>query len=148
MSLSPATRSDLRRIAAVAAFAAYIGVTVTLFHYETQIQSRGEALDQRHRAIESELLGVNLALHRLERATEAQPSLTSRLREKREQVSEEQRETTVEYDTWKAQSSAWRVKRWFVLAIVSLAFLPVIVWGYRSWDLWARDKRIDRPLDP
>jgi len=137
----------LRRIAAALALAAYVAITGVLYQHETRVRATGEALSQKHRAAESELLGVSSYLSRLEKAGNVPPSLASRLRKQREEVIEERRETTREYDTWKEQSGAWTIKRWFVLTLATLAFFPVFLWGFHSLNLWARDKRLNRSQD-
>jgi hypothetical protein len=144
MNLSASKRAGLRRIAILVAFAAYVGVTACLHQNETRMHAMGEVLARRHHAIESELLGVRTSLDRLAKASNPPAILVTRLREKQDEVIEERRESTREYETWKAQSGAWRIKRWFVLAIATLAFLPVVVWGFQSWSIWARDKRLNR----
>jgi hypothetical protein len=144
MNPSASAKAGMRRIATVAAFAAYVGVTASLYQNETRMHATGEALALRHRAIESELLGVRTSLDRLEKASNPPTTLATRLREKQDEVSKERRESTREYETWKAQSGAWRITRWFVLAIATLVFLPVVVWGFQSWSVWARDKRLNR----
>jgi hypothetical protein len=74
MNLSSPTKADVCRIAAVAAFAAYFGVTASLYQNETRMHATGKALARRHRAIESELLGVSSSLDRLQRAGNPPPA--------------------------------------------------------------------------
>ena len=147
MNLANPRSGELRRIAAVAALAAYVGVTAALYQNETRLDATGKALAQRHRAIEAQLTGVSSYLDRLERAGTLPPSLAGSLRKERDEVIEERRETTREYDTWKEQSGAWTIKRWFVLTLATLAFFPVFLWGFQSLSVWARDKRLNRSLD-
>ncbi len=71
------------------------------------MRATGEALAQRHRAIESKFLDVSSHLDFLEKAG----------------------------------------KRWFVLAFATLSFLPVVLWGFQSWGIWARDRRLNRSTD-
>jgi hypothetical protein len=142
------TKDDLRRAAAVAALAAYIGVTAALYQTDSRMQETGKVLAERHRAIESKFLGVSSYLDRLERAdTPPSPSVASRLKQKKDEATEERRESGRELDTWREQSSAWSIKRWFVLAFATLAFLPVVLWGFQSWGIWARDRRLNRSTD-
>jgi hypothetical protein len=147
VNLPMPTNGLLVRTSAVAALAAYVGVAAALYQNETRIHAKGEALAEKHRAIESKLLGVSSYLDRLEKAGNPPPSLASRLREKQDEVTEERRESTREYDAWKEQSGAWTIKRWVVLTLATLAFLPVFVWGFQSWSLWARDRRLNRSQD-
>jgi hypothetical protein len=147
MALSGSTNPDLRRAAAVAALAAYVGLAAALYHTETRMQETGEALAQRHRAIESRFLGVSSYLDRLEKTSNPPPSLKSRLRREQNDVLEERRESTQEYNTWKEQSSAWTVKRWVALTFATMACLPVVLWGFQSWGVWTRYKRLNRPQD-
>jgi hypothetical protein len=147
MAFSGSTNTDFRRTAAVAALAAYVGIAAALYQTENRMQETGEALAQRHRAIESRFLGVSSYLDRLEKTGNPPPSLASRLRKEQDEVLEERRESTHEYNTWKDQSSAWSIKRWVALAFATLACLPVVLWGYQSWSIWARDKRLNRSQD-
>lgn len=147
MSLPDSAKSDLRRVAGIAALAAYVGITASLYQNEARMRATGESLARRHRAIESKFLDVSSHLDFLEKAGNAQPSLAGRLREQRDQVTEERRESTREYEAWKEQSSAWGIKRWFVLAFATLSFLPVVLWGFQSWGIWARDRRLNRSMD-
>ena len=147
MSIPTSTKRDLRRTVAVAALAAYVGVAAALYQNENRIHAAGEALAQRRQAIESELVGVRSSLDRLEKAGDLPPSLASTLRKQEDEAVKERRESTREYDTWKEQSGAWTIKRWFVLTLATLAFFPVLLWGLQSWSLWARDKRLNRSQD-
>ncbi|HYQ89972.1 MAG TPA: hypothetical protein VEU09_10150 [Candidatus Binatia bacterium] len=131
MNLPESTRADLRRAASVAALAAYIGVGAALYQADTRVQATGKALAERHRAIESRFLDLGSSLQQ----------------EKKDQANEERRESAREYDMWKEQSSTWSIKRWFVLAFATLAFLPVVLWGFQSWGIWARDRRLNRSAD-
>ena len=131
-------------MAAVAALAAYVGIAAAIYQNATRLHSEGEALAERRQAIESKLVGVST---RLGKAGTPIHSLASRLREKQDEVVEERRESTREYDTWKDQSGAWTLKRWVVLTLATLAFFPVFLWGFQSWSLWARDRKLNRSLD-
>ncbi len=148
MALPGSTNAYLRRAAAVAALLAYAGFAAALYHAETRIQETGEALAERHRAIESKFLGVSSYLDRLEKTGNPPPSLKGRLRREQHEALEERRESTQEYNTWKQQSSAWTVKRWVALAFATLGCLPVVLWGFQSWGVWARYKRLNRSQDP
>ena len=147
VNLPNPTSVALRRTAAVAALAAYVGVAAALYQKETRLHAEGEAVAERHRAVESKLLGMSSYLDRLEKTGNPPPSLASRLRENRDDVIEERRESTREYDTWKQQSGAWTIKRWLVITLATLAFFPVFLWGFQSLSLWARDKRLNRSQD-
>jgi len=131
MSLPEPTRTDLRRAASLAALAAYIGVAAALYQADGRVQAAGKALAERHRAIESEFLGLK----------------ASPLQEQKDRANRERLESAREYETWKEQSNTWSIKRWFVLAFTTLAFLPVVLWGLQSWGIWARDKRMNRSTD-
>jgi Flp pilus assembly protein TadB len=148
MSLPESTRSDIRRAASVAALAAYIGVAAALYQTDTRFQATGKALSARHHAIESRLLSLSASLDNLERTGgRSSSSLASQIREKKDQTNEERRESARQVETWKEQSGAWSIQRWFVLAFATLAFLPVVLWGLQSWGIWARDKRLNRSTD-
>jgi hypothetical protein len=148
VSLPESTKADLRRAASVAALAGYIGVGAALYQADTRVQATGKTLAEKHNAIESKFLGIRSSLDQLERAgNPLTPSLASHLQEEKSQVNEERRESAREYNTWKEQSSTWSIKRWFVLAFATLAFLPVVLWGLRSWGIWARDRRLNRSTD-
>lgn len=148
MSLPESTRSDIRRTASVAALAAYIGVAAALYQTDTRVEATGKALSVRHHAIEARLLGLSASLDNLEKTGGPSSStLASRIREQKDQTNEERRESAREVETWKEQSSAWSIQRWFVLAFATLAFLPVVLWGLQSWGIWARDKRVNRSTD-
>jgi hypothetical protein len=148
VNLSGSTKDDLRRAAAVAALAAYVGVTAALYQTDSRMRESGKALAERHRAIESKFLGVSTYLDRLEKAgTPPSPSVASRLQQEKDEAAEAKRESARDLDTWKEQSGAWGIKRWLVLAIATLAFLPVVLWGFQSWGIWARDRRLNRSTD-
>jgi Flp pilus assembly protein TadB len=123
-------KADLRRAAYVAALAAYIGVAAALYQADARVQATGKTLAEKHSAVESRLLG-----------------LSSSVQARKTEAPEERREIAREYDAWKEQSSAWSIKRWFVLAFATLAFLPVVLWGLQSWGIWARDRRLNRSTD-
>jgi Flp pilus assembly protein TadB len=148
VNLPDTTKDDLRRAASIAALAAYVGITAALYQVDARMQETGRTLAARHRAIESRVLGVASYLDRLEKsANPPAPYLASQLRKEKDQATEERRETAREIDTWKEQSGTWSIKRWFVLAVATLAFLPVILWGFQSWGIWARDRRLNRSTD-
>ena len=131
----------------MAALVACVVVAAALYLNESRIHAAGEALAERRRAIESEPAGVGSYHDRLEKAGNPRPSLASRLQKEQDEVIEERKESTREYDTWKEQTGAWTVKRWVVLTLATLAFFPVFVWGFQTWSLWARDKRLNRSQD-
>lgn len=148
MKLPEPTRSDIRRTASVAALAAYIGVAAALYQTDTRVQAAGKALSVSHHAIEARLLSLSASLDNLERTGGPSSStLASRIRVQKDQTNEERRESAREVETWKEQSGAWSIQRWFVLAFATLAFLPVVLWGLQSWGIWARDKRLNRSTD-
>jgi Flp pilus assembly protein TadB len=148
VNLPESTKTDLRRAASVAVLAAYVGVAAALYQTDSRMQAAGRSLAERHHAIESKFLGISSSLDRFERAGNPPPtSVASALQKKKDEAAEERRESAREYDTWKQQSGAWSIKRWFVLAFATLAFLPVVLWGLQSWGIWARDRRLNRSTD-
>jgi len=148
MSLPESTRSDIRRTVSVAALAAYIGVAAALYQADNRIEATGKSLSMKHHAIEARLLSLSASLDNLEKTGgPSSSSLASQLRATKDRTNEERRESAREVETWKEQSGAWSIQRWFVLAFATLAFLPVVLWGLQSWGIWARDKRLNRSTD-
>ena len=146
VNLPSSTHSELKRAVTVAALAAYVGIVAALYLNEIHLRDTGTALAQKNQAIEARLVGVSTYLDRLEKEAGPPPVLAG-LREEQTEVLEERRESTREYNTWKEQRSAWTIKRWFVLTLTTLAFFPVALWGFQSWSVWARDKRLNRSQD-
>jgi hypothetical protein len=146
VNLPSSSHADLKLAVTVAAFVVYAGIVAALCQNEMRLCDTGTALAQKQQAIEARLVGVSSYLDRLEK-TAGPPPVLAGLREEQTEVLEERRESTREYNTWKEQRSAWTIKRWFVLTLATLAFFPVALWGFQSWSIWARDKRLNPPHD-
>ena len=120
MRPSPASKGFA--IAAVAAFLAFVGLTV---QEDAAQKTATAARAQRHRQVGANLLPVGPDSNK-ERA-----------------LSDEDRRSDSEYDSWRAKSGARSFQRWILFALATFGLCPILVYGYHVWSAWDNDRRTD-----
>ena len=120
MRPSPASKGFA--IAAVAAFLAFVGLTI---QEDAAQKTAAAARVQRHQQITGDLLGVGSDS------------------DKERELTDEDRRNDSEYDSWRAKSGASSLQRWILLALATFGLCPLIVYGFHVWSAWDNDRRTD-----